>query len=98
MSDLENTSPLESGVPDAASAEAASAKHAPVVSSAAEGASEAVRLAKLEGRVKALEERIEDLLAIERSRKQRAVYYRLVLLLLLLGAFFFLRMKQGAAS
>jgi hypothetical protein len=98
MSDLENTSPLESGVPDAASAEEASPPDAPAVAAVPEGASDAVRLAKLEGRLKALEVRLEDLLAIERSRKQRAVYYRLVLLLLLLGAFFLLRMRQGAAS
>lgn len=57
---------------------------------------QAVRLAKLEGRLNAVEARLEELLAVEQSRKQRAVIYRLVLLALLLLGFFFLRMKQGA--
>jgi hypothetical protein len=59
---------------------------------------DAIRFAKLEGRIKTLEQRVEDLQALEGRRKQRGVYYRLVLLLLLLAAFFILRMKQGAPS
>lgn len=54
------------------------------------------RLAKLEGRIKTLESRLDDVLALERARKQRAVYYRLLLLVLLLAGFFVLRLRQGA--
>lgn len=61
------------------------------------GNEENVRWAALEGRVQALEGQLDELLAMERGKKQRAVYYRLILLVLLLMGFFFLRMKQGAA-
>jgi hypothetical protein len=55
------------------------------------------RFARLEGRVQALEGRIDQVLAAERARKQRAVYYRVVLLALMLLGFFALRLRQGSA-
>jgi hypothetical protein len=60
---------------------------------APDGAAERLRFAKLEGRVRALEARFEDVIGAERNRKQRALYVRLVLLALLLGGFFLLRMR-----
>lgn len=49
------------------------------------------RLTVLEGRVRSLEDRLEDVRRDERSRKQRALLWRMLLLAVLLGGYFFLR-------
>lgn len=53
------------------------------------------RLNVLEGRVRNLEDRLEDVRRGEMARKQRALLWRLVLLAALLAGYFVLRAFRG---
>jgi hypothetical protein len=66
------------------------------VASTRGAASEALSFAKLEGRIHTLEGQVNQLLVVERGRKQRALYYRLALLALMLLGFYVLRLRQGS--
>lgn len=53
------------------------------------------RIARLEGEVRALADRFDEIQIGERNRKQRALWVRLVLLLVLLGGFFVMQARGG---
>ncbi len=54
----------------------------------------AARLSRLESQVRSLGDRVAELAAGERTRKQRALVLRLVLLAVLLGLFFVVKARS----
>ena len=56
------------------------------------------RLGRLESQVRALQDRIAEMTAGDRTRKQRALLFRLALLAVLLALFFIVQMQRSGAS
>lgn len=56
------------------------------------------RLGRLEGQVRALQDRVAEMTAGDRTRKQRALLFRLALLAVLLALFFIVQMQRSGAS